>query len=498
MKLCLPAIGESALLGPHVVDYLAYADDLVLLSSDPAGLQTKLEEVSQALAKAGMHVNLAKSFFLTIGVQGKRKRWYVNQAKTYSLGQGHLSSLNAENSFKYLGIQIGTAGKLKAAVEGDLLLGLERVARAPLKPQQRVEILRSYLIPRLLHRLVLGRVSGGLLNRLDIAVRRSLRTWLRLPSDVSVAWLHSDTQDGGLSIPSLRVCVPSMIQHRQEKMMRSSDPVVRWCASQPAFGAELNRIKRLTVKTHSGLCVTSRNFARSLWRDRLHRTCDGVLLKGADKVPRTHDWIRSASSSVPGWIWIKAMVICSGSAYTRARAARGRGEASNINCQGHCGYRETITHILQQCSKTHGARIERHDFLVARLRELLDSRGYSVTQEPCVPSGSTYLKPDLIGWRDSSASGMREVLVLDVQVVATANTTPLRERYLQKVRKYAVPEVEAFCRTHFASSNPMRIHTHGITVTWNGIIAKETETALVFMGLSKEDIRRMAAGAVWI
>lgn len=119
-----------------------------------------------------------------------------------------------------------------------------------------------------------------------------------------------------------------------------------------------------------------------------------------------------------------------------------------------------------------------------------------MTQEPCIPSGASYLKPDLVGWRDSSASGQREVLILDAQVMATANILPLRDRYLQKVGKYSCPDVVAFCRTRLAARNPMQIHTHGITVTWNGIIAKESETALLSVGFERRDIRRLVASVV--
>ena len=195
------------------------------------------------------------------------------------------------------------------------------------------------------------------------------------------------------------------------------------------------------------------------------------------------------------------MAIRSGSAYTRSRAARGRGERSVINCQGHCGARETIGHVLQQCSKTHGARIERHDLIVARLRGRLEDLGYSVTQEPVIPSGDSYLKPDLIGWLDhSSARGPREgsICVLDVQVVATANILPLRERYLQKVRKYAIPDVEAFCTRAVSSPRTSsELQVHGITVTWNGVLVKEPARALRSLGLTAADLSKLAADAVF-
>ena len=256
----------------------------------------------------------------------------------------------------------------------------------------------------------------------------------------------------------------------------------------------------MTVKMHDGRCVTPSGAASEYWRERLSETFDGSCLKEAMRVPQSHGWIRNASYKTPGDSWIRAMAIRSGSAFTRARAARGRENAPLTKCQGHCGARETIAHIVQQCSKTHGARIERHDHIVSRLRGRLEDLGYSVKQEPIVPLGHSFLKPDLIGWLEqSSADGQREVSiqVLDVQVVATANIIPLRDRYLQKVRKYTHPDVVAYCSSRVPARTPWKLQVHGLTVTWNGILAKESATRMRNLGLTATDQRKVAADAVF-
>ena len=293
---------------------------------------------------------------------------------------------------------------------------------------------------------------------------------------------------------------PSLILARQERLASSGDPAVLWCITQKHFEATTRRVQHILVKTSQGRSVTTPSLSREYWYGRLTETYDGASLKEARRVGEAHGWIRNASNAIPGDSWIRAMAVRSGSAYTRARAARGRSEAPLTKCQGHCGAQETIAHILQQCSKTHGARIERHDQIVSRLGGRLEQLGYSVQLEPIVPSGCRYLKPDIICQVEKiHANGQREssIHVLDVQVVATANIMPLRHRYLQKVEKYSGPDVVAYCSSHVPPGSRLKLEVHGITVTWNGVVAKESATAMLRLGLTLNDIRKVAADAVF-
>lgn len=59
----------------------------------------------------------------------------------------------------------------------------QRINGATLKLQQRLVILRQYLLPRLYHSLVLGPVTAKLLLRIDYSVRAATRRCLALPYD---------------------------------------------------------------------------------------------------------------------------------------------------------------------------------------------------------------------------------------------------------------------------------------------------------------------------
>ena len=116
-------------------------------------------------------LNTEKSKNLSIAVDRKAKKWVCDPNPLVSLA-----------GYKYLGISV-SAKESDSSPEELLNRGLNHLTRAPLKPQQRLYILKTHLIPKLYHRLALSRSNCAMLKRLDKLVHRSLRTWLRLLRD---------------------------------------------------------------------------------------------------------------------------------------------------------------------------------------------------------------------------------------------------------------------------------------------------------------------------
>ena len=103
---------------------------------------------------------------------------------------------------------------------------LESIDRAPLKPQQRLFIIKQNVIPATYHQLVLGKVSKGLLKGLDCEIRRSLRKWLKLTHNSPNSYFYSNAKDGGLGVKSLRFTVPQLKVRRIGRLKASYDPCV--------------------------------------------------------------------------------------------------------------------------------------------------------------------------------------------------------------------------------------------------------------------------------
>ncbi|KAL6417402.1 hypothetical protein ACFW04_012773 [Cataglyphis niger] len=156
--------------GGRVVGALGYADDIVLLSSTKVGLQENLTRLNAAFERNGL---------------------------TYQ-------------------------GAREYASVPPLARSIELLTRAPLKPQQRLRLLRDCLLPRFYHQWTVGSVTSKTLRGADVLVRTAVRRWLRLPHDVPAGYFHAPIQSGGLGMPLLRNLIPILKYNRLRKLCVSS------------------------------------------------------------------------------------------------------------------------------------------------------------------------------------------------------------------------------------------------------------------------------------
>ena len=160
-----------------IVQCLAFADDLVLVTSTVDGLREQTERIKYALGLAGLRLNPAKCATLRIDIDGGAKRWIANPTEFLTVDGSNVKALNIVDTYRYLGIQAGPKGLRRTCGES-LRTALDRLTRAPLKPQQRMYMLRCHLLPGLYHSLVLGEITAGSLEQLDRTVRAAVRRWL--------------------------------------------------------------------------------------------------------------------------------------------------------------------------------------------------------------------------------------------------------------------------------------------------------------------------------
>jgi len=83
------------------------------------------------------------------------------------------------DTYRYPGAQVGV--KLEGSnPRKEITIGLERLSRAPLKPQQRLFLLREHFLPKFYHQLVLLEPTSKSLNALDYLIRSSVKKWLKV------------------------------------------------------------------------------------------------------------------------------------------------------------------------------------------------------------------------------------------------------------------------------------------------------------------------------
>ena len=249
-------------LNEHLFQVLAFADDLVLVASTAMGLQAQTDVVLGVLGKGGLLPNPRKCSTLAILSDGKHKRWLCDPTPRLTIGVNLVPALNVQETYKYLGIQMAATGKVELP-RAFLVRMITELTAAPLKPQQRMYMLRAHVVPKALHQLVLGRISSGLLDGLDTCVRKACRSWLRLSKDTALGFFHGITVDGGLGIPSFRTSVPRLREQRMNKLARSTEVDIQAIVTSQTYIAASRRIPGIVFR---GRRVSSKTVSRAIWR----------------------------------------------------------------------------------------------------------------------------------------------------------------------------------------------------------------------------------------
>ncbi|KAL7053298.1 hypothetical protein AAHC03_025514 [Spirometra sp. Aus1] len=278
------------------VDRIAYADDLVLFAESPHRLQQRLDGLANGLSLAGMVLNSAKCVSFYLQALGKEKSTCL-QLCDVSIGGMVLRSLGPTDTFDYLGEPFSYRGKVTVGHRPVLHKMLEKITRAPLKPQQRLTLLKRHCLPKLLHQLVLGAVHRNTLKRLDLQVRQAVRKWLKLPADTPISFLHTAIREGVLGVPCLAVLVPFSKRRRLHSVLSSKEPAVRAAAAVPSAFPGI-RLTAQPVRLGQSV-LASKEDARNYWRTSMYASADGrPLAHFADSASANH-WLSSPDQVFP-------------------------------------------------------------------------------------------------------------------------------------------------------------------------------------------------------
>ncbi|KAF8774012.1 Retrovirus-related Pol polyprotein type-2 like protein [Argiope bruennichi] len=418
---------EGYMLHGRRVNHIAYADDLVLVADSITGLNNIANKILPALHHSGLNISVEKSSTLSWKADGKNKRVIFDSKATLLVRNRPVRSFRADEKFKYLGINFTPRGRIKFKTDLDERLNI--LAKSLLKPQQKFFFLVKFLLPSLYHQLTFAKLYSGMLKKLDVSVRKFVRLILHLPKDVPVAAFHANTCDGGLGVPSLRWIAPLLA-------------VNRGGTCHPA------------LLQYDGRPIRTTKDIGKMFQEKLHMQCDGRGLTQTSKVPGAHSWIQDGTSFLSGRDYISCIHVRLGVLYSGARVARGRDK--DHMCSRGCSHPETLSHIIQTCYSTHGARIKRHDAIVKYLARVFGDRGCAVHVEPQFQTSLGVQKPDLVVYTPE------RVLVLDVQVIN--DQYPLELAHDTKVQKYY-----SSLRPHLEGLRPS-YKVLSLTANWRGAL----------------------------
>jgi hypothetical protein len=195
-----------------------------------------------------------------------------------------------EETVNYLGAALSPwYGAVRTDVYAKLIGSLDQLGRAPLKPQQKLILLRGYLFPGSCIHCKSRNLAKRLLPWLTW-VSEPVKLWLKLPSETTDNLFYARVKDGGLGIPKLSRIVPLTVVNLGLTLLENEDPLVARFAASCGLRASLAVMARLhnlpwpVTKSHlPGLKTTLKSHESVRW-ETLNTQGKGVADFREDKV----------------------------------------------------------------------------------------------------------------------------------------------------------------------------------------------------------------------
>lgn len=375
---------------------IGFADDLVLLEDKDTDMALSLIECNRFFTARGMALNAKKSVAVTATrINGTS----VPRTKSiFRVGGSPIISVADADTFRYLGHYIGAAGTVKPTIYR-LCKWLRNIERAPLKPHQKLAILKQHLIPRLLYGLQVPSVTAGILAECDRLVRKTVKRTLHLSGHTGDQFLYACLRDGGLGIPQLRRKIPAIMASRLATLFTSDETTAAIEHAEPT-ATLVNKISRLT----------SVGNPEAYWKEQIStRPFSKGLESAADNVA-SRGWISNIPTGWTGRDYVRAVQLrtnnlpCRGLPYNPPALRK---------CRAGCDRVESLSHILQGCPVTHFERIKRHNEIVEKVARHIRTKKWSCEVEHRVrhTDGQLFI-PDLVIHKPDTNT----TIVCDVQV----------------------------------------------------------------------------------
>uniref|UniRef100_A0A3B5LV86 Reverse transcriptase domain-containing protein n=1 Tax=Xiphophorus couchianus TaxID=32473 RepID=A0A3B5LV86_9TELE len=430
--------GSGFSLSGQRITALAYADDLVLLSGSWTGMARNLLILEKFLDHTGLEVKIKKcgGFYLSASKQSVA----VNNCAEWTIHAGPVPMIDETRAYKYLGVLVNPKrGILPSDPAKEITPILRRISNAPLKPSQRVNMLVTYGIPRVVYGADMSLAGILGLRKTDLAIRNRVKAWLHLSQSTADGLFYSAKRDGGLGLPKLEKIIAISQVKRWCKMFQSGDVNSR--ALAPSLLPKLEIEKRWVAATGGEgegsllerLAQTSPVVVGKKWRDREYERwcglrCQGRGLATFAKDPVSNCWLGS-HKGLHESDYILALQLRSSKVGTLTTLSRWRRGSTNCRACGD-GW-EGIVHIVSQCKTFKKNRMANHNNICRILAVIGWTLGWEVKREKritCPHLGTAV--PDMIMFKNGRG------LVIDVTICFEMNPSTLRRRAEAKVHKY--------------------------------------------------------------
>lgn len=279
------------------------------------------------------------------------------QQPHFRIGEGVINLTTCMDPFKYLGHRVSGRGVEKPSV-ANLPVWVSNLKKAPLKPEQKLSIIKDFVIPKLLYGLQTPRVTKSLLKGADRIIKGYIKKSLHLNIHTPDCVLYAKVKDGELGLLELAGVVPNTFLRRISGLSSSPDPAVK---------AALESSKDV-IKNFEKMAESTPTDQR--WRAALIKCPYTKGLENAADDVVSRAWLSSKPKGWSGRDFVKAVQL-------RSNNLPVAGLPSNPvhlrGCRAGCQKQETISHVLQNCPATHFERIRRHNEVVHKIGFCLET-----------------------------------------------------------------------------------------------------------------------------
>ncbi|KRZ65617.1 Retrovirus-related Pol polyprotein from type-1 retrotransposable element [Trichinella papuae] len=459
----LTAAGPGYKLKGINVPVLTFADDLILVSNSAAGLKILLNTTSTFFSNSHMSANPAKCKTLSICNSPKTRKMFTNQEIRFSIMDSAgkripIPSVGVKDTFRYLGHLRDGEGRIIVDLDKAARM-LSRVESAKLKPEQKVDIIRSHLIPRLLFWFNTPFADCRKAALIDRLIRGSVKRILHsTTAGICTNFFYIPSKNGGLGLTSLE-------EHARFSAVKA---LTRMASGRDVLGKMIADLclPKSAIKDPK----TLRQLANTIKAKRLEEFGKSYQGTGWKEFQQNkgNSWIRNGRAK--GRNYIMAIKLRTNTAASRTENQRGRpGIKSCRKCHAAL---ETLAHICQKCPASHGMVIKRHNAIVDSLCDAASKQGFTVHKELKLPTPAGTLKSDIILVKSNKAS------IIDVGICWEGGR-PLRLLHRQKAEKCqaAIQSVRELLKVDEADSQ-------GFVIGSRGAWPKENEQTLKAAGLS--------------
>ncbi len=405
---------------------MAFADDLVLVTDSYADMEVLINECEKFFDSKGLSVNAKKSLsFRSLPVKGKKSMKIIDAA--HRLWKGvNLPSASYSKLMRYLGVELNPLGEIVLPL-AEWESQFSRLAKAPLKPGQRVWAIREILTPRISYQLRLSDAGVTKVKKINQLTRKWFKKFLHLPEWTPNAWVYSK---GGGNLADQMVRTAKSRSKANKKMIASTDEIAASVgrANEQATNELLKRAKLDDVELSKMTNIADKRRLEEIMKQK-----DGISLHtiATTDVTRRNLW---NAKTVSGKSLVLAAKALSGTLPTKMNLHRGNCKPELIKCRRCKTANETTLHVLNECSYTKRHSMKRHNNICDKIAKDLKKNNENVViwREKTLNVNRENFKPDITMQKGD------ELTIVEITIPYEKDERTLARREREKEEKYAI------------------------------------------------------------